>query len=191
MNEEVNSFLKWNLEEAYSDFNGIIAEMKEKNIPIDYDEVIADEKDYYSEVSRIMSQLDYYLSEANDLRDITDEIRVTKFKIGINYAFLYVASLFCIRLFNEIFDTSNLDDMIKYIAGMFLGSTYIKLMKDEIEDYKSDTKEKRDAINKIRTLKEEYKETHDKLVLKIDSMYDLNTKLWNVYEREIVKNRQK
>ena len=191
MNEEVNKFLKWNLEEAYSDFNGVIDEMRENNIPINYEEVIADEKDYYLEVVRIMTKLDYYLSEADDLKEIVDEVRENEFKICFKYAFLYLIYIIFIRLFHEIFDTRDLDDMVKYIAGMFLGSTYVLLMKSEIDDCRSDTKDKRDALNKLKTLKEDYKKTHDELVLKIDSMYKLNTTLWGVYDREKVKNKQK
>lgn len=190
MNEEVNNHLKWNLEEAYSDFQGIIAEMKDNNVDIDYDEVEKDEKDYYQEVAVIMTKLDYYLNEVLELQDTIYNLRADEFKLYPKYLCLYIVSFIFIKLFHEIFDTRDLDDMVKYMVGMFLGSCYVGLLAWEVHDNRTDTKEKRDLINKYKTLKEEYKKTHDELVLKIDSMYDLNTRLWYKNDQEKVKNKQ-
>ena len=100
MNEEVNKYLKSELKDAYSTFFGIINEMRDHNIQIDYDGAIADQKDYYQEVRGIMSKLDYYLEEANKLKEDDDILKEMEYKLYFKYATLYVVVLVFIRLFN-------------------------------------------------------------------------------------------
>ena len=191
MNEEVNNFLKANLEEAHDTFKAIISEMKDENISIDYSEVEKNEQDYYLEVAEIMNKLNYYVLEAKALKEDQDAILEEEYKLYLKYFALYVVSLAFIRIFYEIVDTSKLNEMVKYAVGMFLGSTYMGLLNKDLRDNRSDTKDKRDLINRLKTMKEEYKATHDEVVLKIDCMFDLNTRLWGVLDRERTKNKQK
>lgn len=191
MNEETNNFLKENLEEAYITFKAIISEMKDNNISLNYDKVEDDENNYYLEVVEIMKKLNYYVIEANFLKEQKEELLDVECNLYLKYFALYVVSLAFIRLFYEIFDTSKLNEMVKYMVGMFLGSTYIGLLNKDLNDNKNDTKEKRDLINKLKTLNEEYKKVHNQVVFKIDCMFDLNSMLWDVLDSEKAKNKLK
>ena len=189
MNEEVNKYLKSELKDAYSTFFGIINEMRDHNIQIDYDGAIADQKDYYQEVRGIMSKLDYYLEEANKLKEDDDILKEMEYKLYFKYATLYVVVLVFIRLFNEIFDTSKLNEMLKYGAGLFLGSYNMWLLNKDIQDIRDGDKETRDFLNKLKTIKEEYKKTKAELVFKINCMFDLNSRLWIILDNEKNKNK--
>ena len=68
--------------------------------------------------------------------------------------------------------------MVKYAVGMFLGGTYMALLNKDINDNRSDTKEKRDIINKLKTMKEEYKKLHNQVVREIDNIFAINSVLW-------------
>ena len=109
--------------------------------------------------------------------------------IYIKYISLYIATILFLRLYHEIFDTSELNDMIKYMVGLFLGSTYIGLLNKDIHDSRSDTKEKRDAINELKTMKEEYQKMHDEAVREIDYIFAVNSNLWDELDKEMVKTK--
>ena len=191
MNEEVNDFLKINLEEAHSIFKGIISEMKDNNVDVDYYELETEEMNCYQNVTSIMNKMDYYIKLTNDLDEDKTEIVNAEYKLYLKYISLYIVSFVFIRVFYEIFDTSKLNEMVKYMVGMFLGSTYIALLNKDIHDNRNDTKEKRDLINKLKTLKEEYQKNHDQAVCEIDGIFALNDTLWDVLYREKIKNKLK
>ena len=184
MNEETNDFLKYNLNEAHNIFKSIISEMKENNISYDYSETEQEEMKSYREINSIMNKMDYYVNKANDLKDINNEILDEEYKIYFKYISLYIVSLVFIRLLSEIYDTSKISEIVKYIIGMFLGSSYMALLHKDINDNRSDSKEKRDIINELKTMKEEYKKEHDKVVSEIDGIFMLNDTLWNKLDKE-------
>ncbi len=184
MNEETNEFLRDNLEEAHSTFKSILLEMKQNNILIDYKELEREELLSYQEIINIMKKMNYYVNRANILEDDKKEILDIEYKIYLKYFSLYVISIVFIRVFLEIYDTSKLSELLKYIIGIFLGSTYISLLSKDINDNRTDSKDKRDLINELKTLKEEYKIAHDKVVCEIDGIFALTDSLWNKLDRE-------
>lgn len=191
MNEETNDFLKENLEEAHSTFQAIISEMKENQIDYPYSVLESMEMNSYHEISDIISKMRYYVLEAKGLREDNSELFDSEYSLYIKYISLYIVSLLFIRLYHEIFDTSKISDMLKYIIGMFLGSTYIGLLNKDINDNRSDTKDKRDLINKLKTMKEEYKDIHDKAVREIDAIFAINGGLWTMLDEEKTKKKSK
>ncbi len=191
MNEETNDFLKENLEEAHSTFHAIISEMKENQIDYPYSVLESMEMNSYHEISDIISKMRYYVLEAKGLREDNSELFDSEYSLYIKYISLYIVSLLFIRLYHEIFDTSKISDMLKYIIGMFLGGTYIGLLNKDINDNRSDTKDKRDLINKLKTMKEEYKDIHDKAVREIDAIFAINGGLWTMLDEEKTKKKSK
>ena len=189
MNKETNDFLLENLDEAHQSFTSLIKEMKENNIDEDYYELEKEERDSYNVASNAIKQMTYYVNEANTIREENDELYQNERLLFIKYSTLYGVSLAFIKLFHIIFNTDNMSDMTKYSIGMILGSVYVALLCKDISDNRSDTKEKRDALNKIKTMKEEYKKTHDDAVLKIDSIFSTNTKLWKKFDSIKVKSK--
>lgn len=191
MNQETNDFLEYNLQEAHATFNTIIAEMQNEKISFNY-EVIEDKENIsFQIVCDLLCKMDFNLYEYNSLMDKNSELFDNEYKIYLKYISLYMVSIIFIRLFHEIFDTSKLNEILKYAIGMFLGSTYMGLMHKDLNDNKNDTKEKRDLINRLKTLKEEYKKNHDQAVNEIDYMFALNTNLWNELDnsKKLVKNK--
>ena len=191
MNEEVNDFLKINLEEAHSIFKGIISEMKDNNVDVDYYELETEEMSCYQNVTNIMNKMDYYIAKVRDLEEDKNEILDVEYKLYLKYFSLYVVSLVFIKVFCEIVDTSKLNELVKYFVGMFLGSTYMGLLYKDINDNRTDTKDKRDLINKLKTIREEYKKNHDRVVCEIDGIFALNDTLWDKLDYEKVKKMSK
>ena len=189
MNEETNDFLKENLEEAHTIFHSIIREMKENNIVFSYGTLEAMESNSYQEVNEKLNTMGYYVLKSKDILEKNSEMYNTEYSLYIKYFALYVVSLLFIKLYHKIFNTSELNDMVKYIVGLFLGSTYIGLLNKDIQDNRSDTKEKRDAINDLKTMKEDYKKIHDEIVHEIDSIFAINSGLWDMLDQGKVKKK--
>ena len=190
MNQEVNDFLMENLKEAHETFNNIIREIEENNIV--YETTLKDEeKKEYQQIYDLITKMNNHLNDYNYLFQTNSDIIDEEYIIYIKYISLYITTIILIKLLHEIFDTKELNDIIKYFSGLFLGSTYIGLLNKDINELKDDTKEKRDLFNKLKTLKEEYKENHDQAVCKIDYIYALNTKLWKNLDngKKLVKNK--
>lgn len=188
MNQETNDFLLYNLEEAHNTFISIIREMKDNNIEFNYKELEMMERNSYQYVMDTINKMNYYVSYNDSVKDQQMELLEEKYRLIFKYTSLYVVTLVLIRLYHEIFDTSKLNDMVKYGVGLFLGSCYMGLLNRDINENYSDTKEKRDLINKLKTMKEEYKQDHDKIVFEIDSIFALNSYLWT--ELDKVKYRK-
>ena len=191
MNQETNDFLVQNLIEAHVTFNSIIKEMQDDKISFNYKFVEEREKESYQIVYDIINKMNFNVYEYNDLKEKNNDLFDSEYKIYLKYFSLYLVSLVFIRVFYEVFDTSKLSEMLKYVIGMFLGSTYITLMNKDIDDNRNGSKDRRDLINKLKTLKEEYKVNHDKAVNEIDYMFALNTNLWNELDsnKKLVKNK--
>ena len=85
MNEEVNNFLKYNLEEAHAIFKGILSEMKDNNIDVDYRELETSEMNCYQNVSKMMDKMDYYVATVNDLNEDKMEIVDAEYKLYLKY----------------------------------------------------------------------------------------------------------
>ena len=191
MNQEVNDFLKQNLLEAHATYNTIISEMKENNITFEYDVLNEKENESFTSICEMINKMQCNLSEYNRLKEDNQEIFDNEYSIYLKYFSLYIVSILFIKVFHIIFDTEKLSDILKYAIGMFLGSTYIGLLNKDIHDNRSDSKETRDLINRLKTLKEEYKENHDMAVIEIDYIFALNTNLWNKLDegKKLVKNK--
>ncbi len=190
MNKETNDFLLENLDEAHESFIHILKEMKENNIDVDYHELETKERENYQSIVNEINQMGYYVSEATTLREENSDLFDYEYTLYIKYAILFGVSLAFIKLFHVIFDTSRLDDIVKYGVGMLFGGTYIGLLNKDIHDNRSCTKEKRDLINKLKTFKENYKISHDKAVCNIDGIFSLNGFLWDKIEEEKVKKKE-
>lgn len=189
MNKETNDFLWENLNEAHESFLHIIKELKENNIDVDFKELEIKELNCYEDIKKVLNQMGYYVSEANSLIEENGDIRDYEIKLYIKYASLFVVSFAFLKLFHIIFNTRDMDDMAKYAVGMFLGGTYVGLLNKDIHDNRSDTKEKRELINKLKTMKEDYKKVHDSAVYKINGIFSLNSALWDKLEKEKVKRK--
>ena len=184
MNIETNEFLKFNLEEAHMIFKSIIGEMKENGVSIDYRELELKEMKCYQEISNLMDKMYYCVLRTAELRENQKQMLDEEYRIYLKYMSLYVVSVVLIRLLSEIYDTSKISEIVKYLIGMFLGSTYMVLMNKDINENRTNTKDKRDLINELKTLKEEYKKDHDIVVREIDGIFMLNDTLWNRLDHE-------
>lgn len=191
VNQETNDFLKFNLNEAHSIFSNIIKEMEQADIPFEYEFVKQKEMNSYEIIRDILIKMDNAVYEYDDLisdnRDLFDDTN----KLYLKYIALYVISIIFIRVYHEIFSTEKFNEFWHFLVGLFLGSTYIGLLNRDINEHKSDTKEKRDLINRLRTLREEYKENHDAVVNEIDYIFALNDNLWEELDKgkKLVKNK--
>lgn len=183
MNQETNDFLVYNLNDAHNIFNNIIEEMKQANIPFEYEFIKQKEMNSFQIVRDILLKMNGEIYEYNNLIDDNKEFFEEKYNIYLKYISLYIVSIIFVKVYHEIFSTEKFNEFWHYLVGLFLGSTYVGLLNKDINDYQSNTKEKRDLINRIKTLKEEYKDNHDKAVNEIDYIFALNDNLWEELDK--------
>ena len=178
MNQETNDFLMENFSDAHNIFLNIISQMQECNVPYDYDSIKQKELESYNNINSALINMASNLYEYNTLMEDNRDFFNEKYNIYFKYITLYVISVIFIRVYHEIFSLEKFNAFWNYLVGLFLGTTYIGLLNKDVNEYQSDTKEKRDLINRIKTLKEHYKENHDKAVNEINYIFSLNDKLW-------------
>lgn len=191
MNQETNDFLMENLNDAHHIFKCIIGEMQQKGIPFEYELIKEKEMNSYEIVSNLLVKMDSEVYEYNYLIDNNQEFFNDKYSFYLKYISLYIVSFIFIKMYHEIFTTEKFNELWHYIVGLFLGSTFVGLLNKDINEYQSNTKEKRDLINRLKTLKEEHMENHDKAVNEIDYIFALNDNLWDELEnsKKLVKNK--
>ena len=191
MNEETNDFLMQNLIDAHAIFNNIIMEMQQANISFEYEFIRQKEKNSYNFVYNNLLKMNSNLYEYNQLVADNDDFLQSKYEIYVKYILLYIVSIVFIKLYHEIFTVEKFNHFWHYIVGLFLGSTFTGLLNKDIKEYQSDTKEKRDLINKLKSLKEDYKKNHDNAVVEIDYIFALNDNLWEELDKrkKLVKNK--
>lgn len=183
MNQETNDFLKEELQEAHNTFHGIIKEMKSNGILYEYRKLEEIEMNSFIEINELINKMGYYVLESKNLKEDNSEMFNNEHRLCIKYLVLYGISLVFIKLYHTIFNTDDLDDMVKYIVGIFLGSMYMGLLCKDLYDNRTDTKDKRDLINKLKTMKEEYKDSHDSVVREINYIFALNDNLWDELDK--------
>lgn len=178
MNQETNDFLMENFSDAHNLFLNIIGQMQECNVQYDYDSIKQKEMESYKNISSALINMGCELQEYKTLMEDNREFFNEKYNIFVKYITLYIISIIFIRAYHEIFSLEKFNAFWNYLVGLFLGTTYVGLLDKDLNEYQSDTKEKRDLINRLKTLKEEYKENHDKAVNEINYIFSLNDKLW-------------
>lgn len=186
MNQEINNFLSINLNEAHATFNSIIAEMIDNDIQYDYATVKQKEELYYKNVCDIILSLDSMVHEYNCLVLDNAELFDNKKILYIKYILLFITSIIFIKLYHKIFNIDKFNEFLHYLVGLFLGGTFIGLLNKDLSDNMGDTKEKRELVNRLKTLKEEYKELHDNAVIIIDYIFEMNDKLWDEIDKKKV-----
>ena len=124
------------------------------------------------------------LNEAHEtFNSIIAELFNNKKIIYTKYIILCFASIVFVKLYHKIFNPGKFDEFVHYLVGLFLGGTFVGLLNKDLNDNMSDTKEKRDLVNRLKTLKEEYKELHDNAVIIIDIIFSMNDKLWDEIDK--------
>ena len=183
MNQETNEFLMENLVDAHNIFNSIIKEMQQANIPFEYEFIRDKEMNSYEIVSDLLVKMNSEVYEYNYLIDNNITFFNDKYSFYVRYISLYIISFIFIKMYHEIFTTEKFNEFWHYIVGLFLGSTFVGLLNKDINEYQTNTKEKRDLINRLKTLEEAHRENHDKAVNEIDYIFALNDNLWEELDR--------
>ncbi len=179
MNQETNDFLRENLTDAHTIFNSILKEMQEVGIPYEYEAIKQSEQIDYNTINELLIKMNKAIYEYDNLMSDNEEFFDGRIEYYVKYISLYILSLLLVNGFNKLFNTEDLDKLWYFVIGLFFGSTFIGLLNKDLHEYQSDNLEKRNLINRLKTLKEEYKENHDKAVIMIDYIFALNDRLWN------------
>lgn len=191
MNQETNDFLTYNLNDAHNIFNGIIKEMEEANIPYHYNTIKEAEINSFEIVKDIIVKMNNEVYEYNNLIDDNKDLFDEKAGIYIKYISLYIVSILFIKMYHKLFSLEKFNELWHYLVGLFLGSTFIGLLNKDLNEVNNGTKDRRDLINRLKTLKEEYKQNHDKAVNEINYLFALNDNLWEELDKQIVLVKNK
>ena len=191
VNQETIDFLMENLHDAHAIFNTIIHEMQAANIPYEYEFLRQKEQNSYESISNNILKMNSCLYEYDYLKDTNEEFFDYENHIYFKYIILYIVSIVFIRVYHEIFNIERFNEFWHYLVGLFLGSTYIGLLNKDLNEHRGGTKEKRYLINRVKSLKEDYKSSHDNAVVEIDYIFALNDNLWDELDKgkKLVKNK--
>ena len=173
MSQELNNLLLDELCEAHGLFQNTIAEMQQNGISYKYDEVIKMEENSYTISYNAISKLNSILERYNYLCVENEEYFKDEKKIFIKYIFLYLVSIILIKVFSKTLSAAKINEIWYAIIGMVLGSANATLIGKSINNYRNDSKDKRELNNSLITLKEEYNANYDIAAREVNYLFSL------------------
>ncbi len=187
MEEEKVDLLLDDLFEVKSFFDNTIKEMKENGIDYSYDEIITGVEANYSMAFNAISRLKGYMEEYNLLMESNADFFEQEISIYAKYAILYVASIIIIKIFAKTLSAKEISEIWFAIIGLVLGSVNMGIIHKNVNNHLYGTKESRELMDKISTLKENYKEDYAMAYKAIEQISKELNKLW----KDLDKSKEK
>ena len=187
MEQEKNDLLLNDLFEAHGGFDNLINEMKDAGIEFPYDDTITMEEASYSNAFNAISRMNDYVSEYTFLTEENTEFFDHEAGIIIKGILLYGVTIIALKLFSKTLSAQKINEIWYLLVGALLGSVNTGIIFNNINNYRYGTKDSRDLLNRLATLKEDYKKDYDIAYNEIDCMFSLNRNLW----KELDKNKAK
>lgn len=178
MEQEKNDLLLNDLFEAHGGFDNLINEMKDAGIEFPYDDTITMEEASYSNAFNAISRMNDYVSEYTFLTEENTEFFDHEASIIIKGILLYGVTIIALKLFSKTLSAQKINEIWYLLVGALLGSVNTGIIFNNINNYRYGTKESRDLLNRLATLKENYKKDYDLAFNEVDSMFSLNRNLW-------------
>lgn len=191
MEQEKNDMLQNDLFEAKASFDYLISEMKEKGINFPYEETITLVEASYSNGFNAISRMNDYTSEYNFLYEENSEFFDHEAGIIIRGIVLYGITIIALKLFSKVLSAKQINEMWYLLIGALLGSVNTGMIFNGINQHRNGSKESRDLMNRLATLKEDYKKDYEIATDEIDFLFSINRNLWKILdgnkEKQIIK----
>lgn len=187
MEQEKNDLLLNDLFEAHGGFDNLINEMKDAGIEFPYDDTITMEEASYSNAFNAISRMNDYVSEYTFLTEENTEFFDHEAGIIIKGILLYGVTIIALKLFSKTLSAQKINEIWYLLVGALLGSVNTGIIFNNINNYRYGTKDSRDLLNRLATLKENYKKDYDLALNEIDSMFSLNRNLWKELDNHKAK----
>ena len=187
MEQEKNDLLLNDLFEAHGGFDNLINEMKDAGIEFPYDDTITMEEASYSNAFNAISRMNDYVSEYTFLTEENTEFFDHEASIIIKGILLYGVTIIALKLFSKTLSAQKINEIWYLLVGALLGSVNTGIIFNNINNYRYGTKESRDLLNRLATLKENYKKDYDLAFNEVDSMFSLNRNLWKELDNHKAK----
>ena len=187
MEQEKNDLLLNDLFEAKGGFDNLINEMKDAWIVFPYEDTITMEEASYTNAFNAISRMNDYVSEYTFLTEENTEFFDHEAGIILKGVLLYGVTIIALKLFSKTLSAVKINEIWYLLIGALLGSVNTGIIFNNINNYRNGSKESRDLLNRLTTLKEDYKKDYDIAYNEIDCMFSLNRNLW----KELDKNKAK
>jgi len=178
MDQEKNDMLRDDLIEAKASFDNIIMEMQERNIKFPYEDVIKMTETSYANSYNAITRMNEYTKDYEYLIECNEAFFSNEAKIIISGILMYVITFFALRLFGKILSGKQINEIIYMLLGVLLGSINMGFIYGNLNDLRSGSKDSRELINRLKTLKEDYKKDYHTAYNEIESINALNRNLW-------------
>ena len=187
MEQEKNDLLQNDLFEVNGSIDILIQEMQNLGIEYPYDELVNNKEISYAKAYNAISRMNNYLQEYNYLKEENTEFFEEEISIYIKHTILYALSIILIKVFSKTLSAKEISEIWYGLVGLLLGSVNMGIINSSINDHRNGTKDSRDLINRLKTLKENYKEDYQLAYKEIQSLFATNRILW----KEIDKKSEK
>ena len=178
MEQERNDLLLNDLFEAHGGFDNLINEMKDLGISFPYEDTIRIEEASYTNAYNAISRMNEYTTEYNYLYEENGEYFDHEAGIILKGVLLYGVTIIALKLFSKVLSAQKINEMVYLIVGMLLGSINTGMIFNNLNNFRNGTKESRDLLNRLATLRENYKEDYNTAMNEIDCLFSLNRNLW-------------
>lgn len=191
MEQEKNDLLLDDLFESKASFDNLIMEMQDLGINYPYDDIILLAEGSYSNAFNAISRMNGYTEEYNFLYEENIDFFEHEIGIVIRGIVLYGISIIAFKLFSKVLSSKQINEMIYLLVGVLFGSINMGIIYNNVNQYRNGTKESRDLLNRLTTLKEDYKKDKELATNEIDSLFSLNRNLMkeieNFKEKQYIK----
>ena len=183
MEQEKNDLLLNDLFEVKGSIDNLIQEMQDLGIVYPYEDVILDKETRYANAYNAISRINGYTEEYNFLME--DNIEFFEEEIGIyaKYILLYCASIIIIKLFSKTLSANQINEIWYGLLGLLLGSVNMGIINKNVNNHRYGTKDSRELMNRLSTLKENYKKDYSLAYNEVQELFNTNRKLWKEIDK--------
>ena len=182
MEQEKNDRMLDDLFEAHGSFNNIIQEMMDKGIDFPYEDTIKLAETSYANAYNAITRMNEYTTEYNYLYEENDEFFDHEAGIILKGVLLYGVTIIALKLFAKTLSAKQINEIWYLLIGAVMGSVNTGIIYNNINNHRNGSKEARDLLNRLNTLKDSYKEDSKIAEEEIDSLFSLNRNLWKELE---------
>ncbi|MBP5683972.1 MAG: hypothetical protein J6X02_01795 [Bacilli bacterium] len=185
MDQEKNDMLRSDLMEAKCMFDNLIFEMQEKSISFPYEEVIKMTEISYANAYNAITRMNDYTKDYEFLNEANEDFYEDEARLIFSGIIMYLISLVVMRIFGKILSGKQINEIYYLLAGFLLGSVNTGIIFNNINEHRYGNKDSREFINRIKTLKDDYKKDYHIAYNEIESINSLNRNLHRELERNI------
>ncbi len=183
MEQEKNDLLRSDLLEAKASFDCLINDMLNSHIEFPYETVIKLAEYSYHNAFNAITRMNASTKEYNYLVEANIDYFDDEARIIFAGVIMYLITIVVMRLFGKTLSGKQINEMWYLLVGMLLGSINTGIIYSNLNNHRNGSKDSRELINRMKSLKDDYKENYDVATKEIDCLFSLNRNLWDELDR--------